>query len=563
MDRICIAILAKDKGHCLPIYLQCIEGQTYPKNKILLYIRTNNNTDNTSGILREWIEKVRDNYEEIYYDESDLPEKLERFAHHEWNYERFKALGAIRQESVDFAQRKGAHYFVVDCDNFIIPSTLSDLVKTGCDLISPLLKVHDSQYSNYHYAIDNNGYYLDHNNYLLILNREITGIIEVPVIHCTYLIRHNALKKTIFDDNTGRYEYVIACDGWRKAKINQYIDNRKDYGYITFAENSLVLKQDSVLLGILENILKMIDGTTNESIDKLMISIKGDQNNIAKTLIIAPSAGLGNRLRSIASSVAIARKLNRKLYLLWESIEPICYRQHVRDMQFFGWDKLFKPSILKANTINFPKIDKYYSEWINGDGWFDVQNVAARKWGIEPIKTRVRENVDFLKHDEEPIILIETSLSLHMENIPSKNELHQIYKELFVPNDCYMDLINKYENYDIGINIRKGDLVYYSAIANQDDECIKNWILQLSQKYKLAIFSDDLNLSTQLQEMIDQKLEINYSNLNFSEITFVNFLFLAHKCRVICGTPTSSFAEQASIFGNKPFYHNLCADIIL
>jgi glycosyltransferase involved in cell wall biosynthesis len=66
MDKITIAILCKQKAHCLPLYLDCIDNQTYPKNLISIYIRSNNNTDNTLEILQAWANKHREEYDEIY-----------------------------------------------------------------------------------------------------------------------------------------------------------------------------------------------------------------------------------------------------------------------------------------------------------------------------------------------------------------------------------------------------------------------------------------------------------------------------------------------------------------
>ena len=43
--RVLLAILAKQKEPTLPLYLDCIEALDYPKASIILYIRTNNNTD--------------------------------------------------------------------------------------------------------------------------------------------------------------------------------------------------------------------------------------------------------------------------------------------------------------------------------------------------------------------------------------------------------------------------------------------------------------------------------------------------------------------------------------
>jgi glycosyltransferase involved in cell wall biosynthesis len=82
---ITIAILAKNKSATLPLYLHCLEKQTFPKNKINLYIRTNDNTDNTEDILKEYIVKYRDEYNNIYYDDSSIDDKLKLIGNHDWN----------------------------------------------------------------------------------------------------------------------------------------------------------------------------------------------------------------------------------------------------------------------------------------------------------------------------------------------------------------------------------------------------------------------------------------------------------------------------------------------
>ncbi|HEY5563677.1 MAG TPA: hypothetical protein VIK72_18305 [Clostridiaceae bacterium] len=199
-ELVTIAILAKDKSHVLPLYLNLIENQTYPSSKIKLYIRTNNNRDNSAALLEKWIEKVRDRYSEVYYDSSDVEEPVQEYEPHEWNSLRFKVLGRLRQESVEWARARGTHYFVVDCDNFIIPETLEILLKTGLPVIGPFLRNGDnllSYYSNYHFICDKNGYYEDSSLYYDIFNHTIKGLIEVEVIHCTYLIQNQVYPSTL------------------------------------------------------------------------------------------------------------------------------------------------------------------------------------------------------------------------------------------------------------------------------------------------------------------------------------------------------------------------------
>ena len=230
-----IAILVKDKEATLPTFFQCLLNQTFPKERIRLYIRTNDNTDKSEEILSLFIHEHGSKYKSVFYDTTSVSEELKKYEAHQWNSHRFKILGKIRDDSVKYALENNAHYFVIDIDNFIVPSTLEDIIGvSSLGVIAPML-VTKTAYSNYHSSIDKNGYLLTDNVYLKILNKVIKGCINVPVVHCTYFIANNILDKVSYDDNSYRYEYVIFSDVLRKQNIPQYIDNRKDYGRITFA----------------------------------------------------------------------------------------------------------------------------------------------------------------------------------------------------------------------------------------------------------------------------------------------------------------------------------------
>lgn len=250
-EFVTIAILAKDKAHVLPLYLHFIENQTYPTSKIKLYIRTNNNRDHTAALLEEWIEKVKDKYSEIYYDSSDVEESVHEYSPHEWNSLRFQVLARLRQESVEWARANETHYFVVDCDNFIVPETLEMLLQTGLPVIGPLLRNGDeplSLYSNYHYVTDENGYFKSSSLYHDVLQQNVKGLIEVEVIHCTYLIRNEVLDRVSYEDGSGRYEYVIFSHNLRKAGISQYIDNRRVYGKLTFCDTEDDFRSKNIII---------------------------------------------------------------------------------------------------------------------------------------------------------------------------------------------------------------------------------------------------------------------------------------------------------------------------
>jgi len=238
--RVLLAILAKQKEPVLPFYLQCIEALDYPKSSICLYIRTNNNTDRTAAILTEWVARVGSQYAQVEMDDSDVAAKVEQYAVHEWNAVRFRTLGTIRQASMNAATAAGcAYYFVVDVDNFVRPCTLRELVALDLPIVAPLLRHVDplSPYSNFHAAIDGDGYYVDSDNYLPLLRRTVKGICEVPVVHCTYLVRADMIPRLEYLDDTPRHEYVVFSHSARRNGIQQYLDTRQIYGYLTLDEN--------------------------------------------------------------------------------------------------------------------------------------------------------------------------------------------------------------------------------------------------------------------------------------------------------------------------------------
>jgi len=241
--KVLIAILAKQKEKMLPLYLACIEALDYPKSSIVLYIRTNNNTDRTEPMLREWVERVRPLYAAIEFDAEDVMEPVQQFAVHEWNETRLRVLGGIRNVSMGKTLAHGCDfYFVADVDCFLRPCTLRELVALDLPIVAPLLRsLAPLQFlSNYAAEVDSMGYLTLTDQYHWILNRWVRGVHEVPLVHVAYLIRADAMPGLSCQDMTERYEYVVLSDSARKAGVPQYIDNRQVYGYMAFDEDSPV-----------------------------------------------------------------------------------------------------------------------------------------------------------------------------------------------------------------------------------------------------------------------------------------------------------------------------------
>jgi hypothetical protein len=253
-----LALLVKQKEAVLPLFLESLNDWDYPKENIFIYIRTNNNTDNTKQLLEEWIEEYGDKYKGLIYNGEDVPEKVEKYDVHFWNGERFRVLGKIRQESMNQALLTDCeYYFVVDTDNFLFPETLKELVKLDLPIVAPFLRYavalgenadtpveaakregHMSRYySNYHDKVDDFGSIIAEDIYYKILNQEVKGLIECMCVHCTYLIKREYLPELNYLEQSDRWEYMVFSNSARDKGITQYIDNRTIYGVLTLSEN--------------------------------------------------------------------------------------------------------------------------------------------------------------------------------------------------------------------------------------------------------------------------------------------------------------------------------------
>lgn len=236
-----IAILAKQKESSLPFYLECLELLDYPKDRIVLYIRTNNNTDATKEILEQWRGRIHKLYRAVEMDATDVEEKVEEFGVHEWNATRFKVLSRIRETSLNKVFEYGCdYYFTVDVDAFVRRETLKELIAADRAIVAPFLRaiVPTLFYSNFFCAVDENGYYSESAEYKKILWRNVKDLNKVPLVHIAYLIKREVLPLLRYDDGSGRHEFVVLADSARRGGVDQFLDNRHVYGYITHDDSN-------------------------------------------------------------------------------------------------------------------------------------------------------------------------------------------------------------------------------------------------------------------------------------------------------------------------------------
>jgi hypothetical protein len=253
-----LAILARNKGHALNKYLDCIDRLNYDKDKITIYANTNNNTDNTKEILTQWIDEHRKEYANIIFESDDRNELAQdNTLPHGWNKLRCSVLGKIRNRSLKIALEQNCdYYFVVDCDNFLTnPYTLRELVAEEKPIIAPMLRCfpYNIYYSNYWCNTDVNGYYASHPNYQNILNYKNISCYEVPVVHCTYLIDSSVIPLLSYTEDVptaGNYfEFAVFSRSAIKNNVKQYIYNKTFNGYIYLPKDTSSLENEVKELG--------------------------------------------------------------------------------------------------------------------------------------------------------------------------------------------------------------------------------------------------------------------------------------------------------------------------
>lgn len=243
-----LAILAKNKAHMLPKYLESIDNLDYDKKLIVVYIRTNNNKDDTRDLLADWVEKHRSEYQEVIFEDEDIDQATASNPH-QWSNERLKLLAEIRNRSLEKAKEyKTDFYFVADCDNFVHPHTLKYLVQKDKPMIAPMLRSMPRKgdpYSNFFADVDARGYWKTDSDFYKILNGAAIGTFKVPLVHCTYLIKTEYLDRLNYMDDTSDMEFVIISRLARKYGIDQFICNEREFGTLYHPYNyGLTLEEE-------------------------------------------------------------------------------------------------------------------------------------------------------------------------------------------------------------------------------------------------------------------------------------------------------------------------------
>lgn len=218
-----LSITAKNKEHILNRFLKCIDNLDYNKSAITLHILTGCSEDNTEAVLRNWVDQRRNLYKDVVFITTDDP-----------RFDQDLVSGFHKEMVLELAQEKQTDFcFVVSPVSFIVPQTLKTLVEKNVPIVAPLLRpipeLNDNS-TNFFAAVTEHGFYKDDPDYWLIFNRVKTGMFQVPVVHCTYLIRSDAYDKLSYLWESTDFEFLNFARHARKNGVEQYICNEEEFG---------------------------------------------------------------------------------------------------------------------------------------------------------------------------------------------------------------------------------------------------------------------------------------------------------------------------------------------
>lgn len=280
-------ILVKNGEIVLPLYLKCLLEQTYPKDRIFLYIRTNDNNDDTENVLKRFLEVHSHAFMGVFINCESVDYNLKKFSNHEWNRTRFLIMAQLRQEAMLHALEMNLDFlFSCDVDNFLTPTTLENLVELQVPAVAPMLQMivpqdepksisENKYYSNFHDLIDEKGSYLSSNRYYQIISRAILGIFKVDLIHCTYLIRRDIFTLVNYSFFEGNWEYQNFALSLKECQIPQLIDNRFNYGFLTMSDRvGEAEKALSTLNSQPEDLAKLKKISDNTLYEKRVITVE-------------------------------------------------------------------------------------------------------------------------------------------------------------------------------------------------------------------------------------------------------------------------------------------------
>jgi len=261
-----ISILVRNKEHTLPYFLTLLEKQSYPKSRIILYLRSDNNQDDTIEVLETWLSSVgpKHEYHDIIKDFRECETDDCDLSPVGWSDTRFEYIMSLRQKSLEMARFSLADFYMsLDADVFLTNErTIEDLVSKDLLIVAPMLSS-IGLYSNFWGGMSDTFYYERTEDYKKILEYKMVGCFQVPMVHTCLLLdlRHSESDSlTFIPENIPSYpgprdDIIVFALSASLNNIPLHVCNDERYGTLMIPleeDQDIEMDQQVLLYTLLE-----------------------------------------------------------------------------------------------------------------------------------------------------------------------------------------------------------------------------------------------------------------------------------------------------------------------
>lgn len=269
--------------HLFHVFMCCLMKQEYPKDKLTLQFDVSL-SDKAYEYLKLWIPQHEKEYKQI----SVLRNSI-------------SMISEIRNTNIEeFLKSKCEYYFSVNTDCFLLDRDLiTKLLYHERDFIAPMCdSIPDNTQSNFTSAVTENGYFATNNDFGMLKRRELSGIIDIPLIHVIYMVSRRMFENTkIRYDETGEYDFITLPRNIRNAGLKMYMLNEEIYCLtISRIGESLdpIKERNMVMKGVLKHHKSLLD--INKSDESTITDLSkhiSDEDTPMDSVILDLNAGIG------------------------------------------------------------------------------------------------------------------------------------------------------------------------------------------------------------------------------------------------------------------------------
>ena len=259
-----IVMLVRNKEPYLPYTLTQLSELDYPKEKLVLWLRSDHNEDATSHLLDRWLEEFGHLYGELdAVVDADTPRRREDetgAAH--LSGDRYSAVIQMKEQALLKARRLGVDFvWFLDADVLLYDrAILRKLIGMEKPLVAPMLDSPD-RFSNFWAGMDDQFYYRRTDRYNDIYDRKDKGCFDVHMIHSCVLVdlREPLTKYLTFvraklippvgPDLDDTITFALSA---QQTRLAMHVCNQDDYGQVP-----IPLEESDDLILEWENLAKM------------------------------------------------------------------------------------------------------------------------------------------------------------------------------------------------------------------------------------------------------------------------------------------------------------------